>query len=441
MGLGSFGGGVGAARFLANRGAQVTVTDLADADQLADSLAQLDDLPITYHLAGHRDEDFTTARTDLIVANPAVPCHSPYLTLAHTNAVPVTAEICLFFQLCPAPIIGVTGTNGKSTTCAMIAACLEKTAASQDRKLWLGGNIGARSLLENVDRIDPHDFVIVELSSFQLYHLGRLQLSPPIAVLTNLTPNHLDWHGDMQSYTRAKQNILRFQHDTDHAILNQLEPAFRPWPDLTPAAITWYPAKGQDNIDLRIPGRHNQLNAAAALTVARVLSADEESARDALKQFSGLPHRLEFIAEIDGVHYYNDSIATTPASVIAAITTFTEPKVLILGGYDKKIPLDTLAQDIVADGTAETALLIGQVRDELASQIENAKRRQSKNLPKCIPADNLPQAVAQAQNAAHPGMIILLSPGCASYDMFKNFQHRGNQFRTAVKELAHPKSS
>ena len=435
MGLGSFGGGVGAVRFLLRRGAKVTVTDLADAETLADSMKQLADLPVEYHLGSHREEDFTAAHADLIVANPAVPCHSAYFATAEAQAVPVTAEIGIFLQLCPARIVGVTGTDGKSTTCAMIAASLQPTFQSRGRKVWLGGNIGRESLLEHVDQIDPNDAVVLELSSFQLYHLGRLGLSPHIAVVTNLTANHLDWHGDMQAYAQAKQNILRFQSPDDRAVLNRLDPVVCRWADSTAAAVTWYPADDRDDIDLQVPGMHNRLNAAAALAVANIMGVDESVSRSALKHFPGLPHRLELVAEIGGLRYYNDSIATTPASVSAAITAFGEKKVIILGGYDKKVPLGGLAEDLVADGTVETVILIGQVRQELSAQIDQAKSKHHKDLPHCELADDLPRAVAQAQAAGRPGMIVLLSPGCASYDMFKNFQDRGEQFRTAVMNM------
>ena len=436
MGLGSFGGGVGAVRFLVRQGAKVTVTDLAGAEELTDSLDQLADLPVSYHLGGHREEDFAATHTDFIVANPAVPCHSPYFAVAKAQAVPVTAEICLFLQLCPAPIVGVTGTDGKSTTCAMIALALQETVQSHGRKVWLGGNIGRESLLEHIDEIDPDDRVVLELSSFQLYHLGRLGRSPHIAVVTNLTPNHLDWHNNMEAYTEAKQNILRFQSSDDHAVLNRLDPAICQWTDITAAPVTWYPAKDQDDIDLQVPGRHNQLNAAAALATADIMGIEESVSRSALKHFPGLAHRLELVAEVDGVRYYNDSIATTPASVIAALAAFPEKQVLILGGYDKKVPLYSLAEKLVQDGTVATAILIGQVRDELAAQIDRAKRKHHKDLPHCELADDLPQAVTQARAAGRPGMIVLLSPGCASYDMFQNFQDRGEQFRTAVMSMA-----
>lgn len=435
MGLGSFGGGVGAARFLVSQGAKVTVTDLRTEEQLAQSLAQLARLPISYHLGGHREEDFTPAHADLIVANPAVPYDSPYLAVAGAEGVEVTAEICIFFPLCRAPIVGVTGSNGKSTTCAMIGAVLESTVKSQGQQVWLGGNIGGVNLLERIDEIKPRDTVVLELSSFQLYYLGQTGRSPHIAVVTNITANHLDWHGDMDAYVRAKQNILRGQSAGDHAVLNRLDRALGDWADLTAGQVIWYPNKGWEVIDLQVPGRHNQLNAAAALAVADVLGVEEGAARDALQQFAGLAHRLELVAEIAGVRYYNDSIATTPDSVIAAVSAFAEKKVLILGGYDKKIPLKGLAENLVHDGRVEAAIVMGQVRDELIEQIENAKVEAGTELPRCLRAGDLSQAVTLAKDAAGAGMIVLLSPGCASYDMFRNFQDRGEQFRSIVAKL------
>ena len=434
LGLGLFGGGVGVTRFLAGRGANITVTDLNDAQTLAASIEQLNDLPITYHLGGHQEEDITGA--DLIVVNPAIPKNSSWLQLACDHKIAQTSEMNLFFQHCPAPIIGVTGSNGKSTTTAMIAHLLNNTPQKKFVRTWLGGNIGQQNLLQQVDQIQFSDIVVLELSSFQLYDLADIARSPHLAVVTNITPNHLDWHGDMAAYIHAKQNILRFQSQNDHAILNRLDKTFQDWPVLTPAKVHWYPDHDDNDIELKLPGRHNRQNAAAALTVARLLAIDLQTARDSLKNFAGLEHRLEWVRTIDGAAYHNDSISTTPESTIAAIDAFDETKILILGGYDKKIPFDQLIDVLIQpQANVESVILLGQVRDKLASQITQAKEKHPSNHPHIELADDLDNAVRLAHNRAQSGMVVLLSPACASYDMFQNFQHRGHRFKELVAKL------
>jgi len=432
MGLGRFAGGVGVSRYLAGQGADVTVTDLSGPEKLAESLRQLEGLPITFHLGGHREKDF--AEADIIVVNPAVPKDSPWLEIACKHGTATTAEMNIFFANCPATIVGVTGSNGKSTTTAMTGEVLRV-----GKKVWVGGNIGNKSLLAEIGRIGPDDVVVLELSSFQLYDLAELKRSPQVAVVTNISPNHLDRHGSMDEYIRAKQHILRYQGKKDVAVLNRLDKEVVGWEGLTKGRVVWYPQEcaGQSDalpkIELRVPGEHNQLNAAAALAVGKVFGIEEKAAREALVKFKGLEHRLEFIRELEGVRYYNDSIATTPQSVLAAVDSFAEKKVIILGGYDKKLPFDELAVKIT--GTVEAVVLLGQVREKLKGSIEQEKRRRNEALPVCVQVEDLAQAVAAARGCARDGMVVLLSPACASYDMFNNFQERGKLFKKLVFEL------
>ena len=438
MGLGSFGGGAGAARFMVQSGAEVTVTDIRHRPQLAETIAKLQDVWVQYHLGGHDEADFTRDRTDIVVANPAVPRTSVYLKSARRNGLAVTSEMNLFFERCPAPIVGVTGSNGKSTTTAMIAEVLR---AGLQRRVWLGGNIGGDNLLCEVHKIGCDDLVVLELSSFQLYDLGTIRLSPHVAVITNISPNHLDWHGSMAEYVMAKQNILRHQKPGDVAVLNRLDPAMSDWAGLTAGAVHWYPADGRskpddaNHIELRVPGRHNQLNAAAALAVGGILGVDDAVGRMAIAAFAALPHRLELVRQVGGVRYYNDSIATTPESAIAALDAFAEPKTIILGGYDKKTPFDALAQRVVSKKDVEFVILLGQVRDSLADEIAGAKRRSQQDMPCCKKVDSLAEAVLTARDVARDRTVVLLSPACASYDMFDNFQQRGEQFGQFVRQL------
>jgi UDP-N-acetylmuramoylalanine--D-glutamate ligase len=301
-------------------------------------------------------------------------------------------------------------------------------------QVWMGGNIGKENLLCKVDQIKPNDIVVLELSSFQLFDLGQIQRSPHIAIVTNITPNHLDWHGTMEEYVRAKQNILRFQTSDDFAILNHLDPHLAQWHQHTPAQIRWYPPEPMETIKLTVPGTHNQINAAAALAAGEIFGVDKNNALEALQNYQPLPHRLELVREFLGTRYYNDSIATTPESVMVAIDSIPEKKVLILGGYDKKISFDQLIEKIV--GSVEAVILIGQVREKLAHQINQQKELKQAKLPLCELAQTLEQAVTLARKYAQPGSAVLLSPACASYDMFKNFQHRGDLFRQCVENLA-----
>ena len=472
MGLGRFGGGVGLCKFLAKQHAIVTVTDTADERSLADSLDQLKHLSLKYHLDGHHKDDFKNA--DLVVVNPAVKKNSPWLSIARDHHVPTTSEMNIFFQRCPAPIIAVTGTNGKSTTAAMIHTILTHAinpaihrgdknqtpskpltprfiagipqpptphtgSLPPENHVWLGGNIGKENLLQLVEQIQPQDLVVLELSSFQLHDLEQIQCSPHVAVVTNLTPNHLDWHDTLESYTHAKQNILRFQQKTDHAVLNRQDPALADWPNLTPAQIHWTHTDDVAQLELPLPGRHNAQNAAAALAVAKIFDINFQTIQHALKHFHPLPHRLQLIRRLNEVDYYNDSIATTPQSVLAAIAAIPQKKILILGGCDNNIPFDdlinTLVNPPVPNSSVETVILIGQTQNKLASLLESEKKKQNSKTPHTQIAPTMQDAVTIAQKIATPHSAILLSPGCASYDMFKNFENRGNTFSSLVNDL------
>jgi len=457
MGLGRFGGGVGVTRWLARQGADVTVTDLAEPDVLADALQQIADLSVTLHLGGHREADFE--RADLVVANPAVPMDSRFLQIARKRGVPITSEICLFTEQCPARIIGITGTVGKSTTAAMTAHLLnracEKGLGSWP-KAWLGGNIGG-SLLDHLERIGPEDLVVLELSSFQLEHLGRAGWSPYVALLTNLAPNHLDRHKTFAAYVAAKLNILRYQDpqrnhlivcDEDRTLREQV---MRLLGDLHMVWRYGLDEQGRARVlrefgageptehdvhaiweDFRspLPGRHNALNAAGAFAVGIALGLDAGAFGDLLEGFQALPHRLELVRRYRGARYYNDSKATTPEAAMRALEAFEEPVIAIVGGYDKKVDLREFAAALAARSKA--VICIGQVRETLAKQILESRGSRGKPIVKS--AEQLPEAVHLAAQLAEPGEVVLLSPGCASYDMFVNYEQRGEAFRQIVAQ-------
>src|SRR6476661_3530902 len=340
-GLGHFGGNVAAARWLVSEGASVLVTDRAPAEKLGDSLPQLDGLPIEYRLGGHRDADFTSA--DLVVASPAIPPSNPFLLAAKAAGVPVTTEVRLFIERCPATILGVTGTKGKSTTTAMLGEILRRRFTT-----FVGGNIG-RSLLPDLERIDKTNIVVLELSSYMLDYLGAMRWSPHVAVVTLIAPDHVEWHGSEAAYVDAKRNVVRFQRPDDFAVLNGESPAAAEFARHTPGRVVTYGVEGRRPFDLIVPGRHNQLNAQGAFAAAGLLGVTWDEAQTALLAFPGLPHRLQLVHEENGVRYFNDSIATIPEAAVAALEAFPPKRVLqIVGGSKKKqLPFTAMCAELV----------------------------------------------------------------------------------------------
>jgi len=443
MGLGLLGGGVGVARFLAHQGADVTATDLKDEAALAESLARLDDLPVTFHLGGHIDPDFTD--TEMVVVNPAVPESSPFLAKAREAGVPLETEINLFFKLCPATIVGVTGSNGKSTVASLVAHLLE----AGERRVWLGGNIG-RSLLEDLDEIRADDLVVLELSSFQLERLEPTGLSPAVSIVLNVVPNHLDRHETLERYARAKQPILLNQRASDVALLNADCAIVSTWGSLGEGRRLFFSTEKRlaqgawlesgrglwrdgdttrvlfEQSDVPLRGRHNVSNALAAAGAAVLCGLSPEVIGPRLTTFRGLEHRLEFVRSHDGVSYYNDSKATTPEAAIAALRSFAEPVVVIAGGYDKHLPFDGFAGEVAR--RARAAVLLGETAQRLGEAIA------SRGSVAVRVVRDLPAAVAAARAIARPGDVVLLSPACASYDMFANFEERGALFKRLVME-------
>ena len=447
VGLGHFGGGAAAARWLARQGAIVTVTDLADEHTLADALPLLADVPIAaVHLGGHREEDFRDA--DLIVLNPAVRPNSPWLQVARSSGARLSTELELFIENCPARIIGVTGSNGKSTTAAMIAAILKAAG----RRTFLGGNIGG-SLLDQLPQIGPNDWVMLEISSFQLWHFSPAAKMPHVAVVTGCSPNHLDWHGTYADYVAAKQRILSGQAPDDFAVLNSLDAEVASWSRLVRGQLivpsgagipacqsgqtladknvcpTLSPLSLDDLPPLQVPGRHNQINAACAAAAALAVGCRREDVWRGLESFRGLPQRLEWFAVVDGRRFYNDSTATTPESTIAALESLDVPVWLLAGGKSKGFDFGPLAAKIVA--RARGGAFFGSARSEMLAQIA----AHAPSFPGAA-VETLEEALAWCWSRSGPGEAILLSPACASTDQFLNFRRRGERFVALVGELA-----
>jgi UDP-N-acetylmuramoylalanine--D-glutamate ligase len=444
MGLGLFEGGVAATRYLIRAAARVTVTDKRSAGDLAESLAALKGLDFVAHLGGHLEADFTD--TDCVLVNPAVHPDSPYLRLAANARVPLETEVNIVFKRCRAPIVGVTGSNGKSTTTKLVHDVL----ATLGRRTWLGGNIG-RPLIEHLDEIASDDLAVMELSSYQLDHLARIGRGPTVGLVTNLSPNHLEWHGTMAAYAAAKRAAVAALPTDGFAVLNADDPEVRQWragrscffgldadspacAGLTGAfqrgeALIWRDDHGETLLPLRaseIPlrGRHNVANVLAALAVGRGLGVPDSPAADAVRRFTALPDRLELVATRDGVRYYNDSIATTPESAVCGIQSFTEPLVLIAGGYDKQQPMEAFAAAIADQ--VRVVVTTGATGDQIADLVE---ARRAGERPVVLRRPEFDAAVAAAIAAARPGDVVLLSPGCASYGQFRHYVERGQRFR------------
>ena len=422
VGLGRFGGGIGVTKWLCAQGAKVIVSDHASADTLVESVAALDGLDVVLHLGGHEKADFLEA--DLLVVSPAVRRDMPLLTEAQAAGVLRTSEINLFLAQCKAPVIGITGTVGKSTVTAMLGEILTRRFT-----VHVGGNIG-KSLLKDLPSIAPEHLVVLELSSFQLDDMQLMRFSPHIALVTNLTPNHLDRHGTIEAYAEAKKNIFRFQSADDVLILNKSCPATSTWANQAPGKIEWFDPDAQP-FELQVPGKHNQANAQAAWSIAKVLGVERTIATDALSNFAGLPHRLQFIGEFGGVRYFNDSKCTTPDGAIVAVRSFApRQSIIILGGYDKGVSFDQLGA--VLAKTAKAVIAIGTTKDIIANAVRCCRDCVG---PIVKLADDLTAAVTIARNLASPGDVVLLSPACASYDMFTNYEQRGEAFTKLVKHL------
>lgn len=439
MGLGRFGGGSGAARWLASQGAQVLVTDMQSAEKLAEPVAEVQDLidtgSVTLRLGEHREEDF--ARAELVIANPAVPkpWENLYLRAAERAGVPIATEITLLIERLPnrERTIGITGSVGKSTTTAMIADAMQATGS----RVVMGGNIGG-SLLAEVSTIGPKDWLVLELSSAMLYWIGRLiKWSPAIGVCTNIAPNHMDWHGSAEHYSESKQEMLRYQRPGDAAILG---PSVREWAAVTPAKAI---AAGDEPFggEMLIPGRHNRVNAAVALAacdaaVARVGERVVPGAFAArLSAFGGLPHRLQLVTKRDGIAYYNDSKCTTPEALMQAIGALTEATNgraehlhVLVGGYDKKISLTEVAALAARVGGL---WCIGATGPKIAAEARAFAPAQAGRVH--VHA-TLADAVRAARLVLKAGGALVLSPASASWDQYPNYEHRGEEFIRLVHQ-------
>ncbi len=468
-----------AARWLARRGARVIASDVRAPQN--DVRETLEHLGVSL-LIGPQTPALL-ADIDAIVVSPGVPQDIPLLQQARQQQIPITAEPRLFAQGCPVPITGITGSSGKTTTTTLVARMLE----AANIRTWLGGNIGA-PLLEHLEAIAPQDRVVMELSSFQLLYWQPMApwpqapapwnsaeaISPHIAAILNITPNHLDRHPSMAHYMAAKANILAAQRADDLVILNRDDAIVGRWAATGRVEIpagkgqalrdfaipaqcltfgfdepdhgdgTWLQA-GQihlrrggrarpilDVADIHLRGRHNLANVLAAVAIAAAAGVAPAAMREAVRAFRGVEHRLEEVACIDNVFWINDSIATAPERALAALRSFDAPIILLAGGRDKHLPWKAWAEEV--QQRARLVIAFGEAIPIIQQAL--SEQRQDALLQQVLTADNLPAAVELAAQHARSGEIVLLSPGGTSYDAYPDFAARGEHFRELVLHLS-----
>ncbi len=442
--------GLALARFLVNKGALVTITDKQSPEKLRAIMDSFSGAPVNWALGGHPLE--LLDETSLLCVSGGVPLTIPLIQEANRRGIPVTNDSQIFMQFVKAPVVGITGSAGKTTTTTLVGR-MAAAGVQAPRKAWVGGNIG-NPLIEQVDEIKSDDLVILELSSFQL---EQMTTSPHIAAVLNITPNHLDRHGTMAEYIRAKSHILTHQTKNDIAVLNREDPeSWNLRSQVCGSLVSFghgYPIGNEPAVfvdedkialwengkifsllnksEIQLRGAHNLMNVLAACAVARSAGLSPEAMAVGVKGFGGVKHRLELVRERNGVSWVNGSIATAPERTLADINTFTEPLVLLLGGRDKNLPWEALAA--VIHQRVDHVVIFGEAADKIASAIAHpvaGDRLSSVSIER-----EFTDALAEALRVSQPGDVVLLSPGCTSYDAFKDFEERGETFRNWVNGL------
>ena len=422
-------------------GIRVTACDKRSREQMGEQAEHLEQLGCELHLGADYLKDLDA---DVIFRTPGLRPDVPEIAACVDRGAVLTSEMEVFFEVCPCPIIAVTGSDGKTTTTTIIAELLKAAG----RRVWVGGNIG-HPLLCEADGMLATDYAVLELSSFQLMTMKH---SPHIAVVTNLAPNHLDVHRDMAEYVAAKENIFRHQSGEDVAVLNADNDITAEQSRRAPGRARLFSRqdevadgvflRGEDIVcrsgghervvmttgDIKIPGVHNVENYMAAIAAVDGLVPDEVI-RDFAREFGGVEHRIELVRTYRGVRYYNDSIASSPSRTIAGLRSFHEKVILIAGGYDKHIPFDVLGPEIVEH--VKLLVLCGATADKIRAAVENAPRYQP-GKPEILDVTPFTAAVEAARDRAQPGDVVTLSPACAAFDQFKNFAERGKFFKSIV---------
>jgi len=436
------------ARFFAERGARVIVSDRHPAAALQATLDELADLSLTYVLGEHPLSLLDNC--DLLCLSGGVPADLTIVQVARARCIPLSNDAQEFLRRCPAPVIGITGSAGKTTTTSLVGAM----ARAAGFTTWVGGNIG-NPLIAALDRITAADRVVMELSSFQL---ELMDISPPIAGVLNITPNHLDRHKTMAAYSGAKARIVQFQRPVDIAVLGYDEPNARALAEQTSAQVRYFSGKTEvpegaflrgealflrhadremeicRREEIRLRGYHNVLNVLAAATLAHAAGVPVPAMRPTITAFTGVPHRLEEVRRWRDILWINDSIATAPERVLAALNAFEEPLVLLAGGRDKDLPWEDFAQRVVA--RVRVLIVFGEAGPLIQEHIAQAlAAADAPTLTAILAAETLESAVTQAAAAARPGEVVLLSPGGTSFDAYPDFAARGEHFRALVRAL------
>ena len=429
---------------LLNAECDVTVCDQRDMESLGEAGERAKENGAKFSLG---EAYLDSLVFDLVFRTPGVLPTVPQLKAAADRGTEFTSEMEAFCALCPCKIIAITGSDGKTTTSTVISELLKAAG----KTVHLGGNIGT-PLFTRLPQIRKEDYVVLELSSFQLH---SMKCSPDVAVITNVAPNHLDVHPDFQDYVRAKQNIYRGQRENAVLVLNQKDPHTPEFYLDAPGQVRLFSSVGpvengvfveDDTIywarqgertpiihasDIRIPGAHNVENYMAAFAALDGMISKDDCYHVA-SSFPGVPHRMEFVREIHGVRFYNDSIASSPSRTIAGLHAWPKPPIIILGGHDKHIPFDELGDEICMN--AKAAVLCGETAEPIESAIRNSKKFDEAKLP-IVVEDDFKTAILKAYAMAETGDLVALSPACSSFDKFKNFAERGNTFRSIVEAL------
>ena len=425
-------------KLLLSYGCRVTGCDRTAREDLDPEVLALEEMGCTLRLGESYLEDLSA---DLVFRTPGMHPNNPALVALRNAGAQITSEMEVFFHLCPCKIIAVTGSDGKTTTTSIIAQMLKAAG----KTVWLGGNIGT-PLLPTCNQMKKTDFAVVELSSFQLIDMTH---SPNVAVVTNLAPNHLDVHKDMDEYVEAKKNIFKFQSAVDRLILNADNTITTGFSGNGVTRWFSYFGKTDNGVcldgdmlvrdgkpvlnkkDILLPGEHNVENYMAAILAVEGF-VEDETIRQVAKTFGGVEHRIEFVRMKDGVRFYNDSIASTPSRTIAGLRSFSQKVLLIAGGYDKQIPFDVLGPEVLEHTKA--VFLNGATAQKIREAIENTPGYVPGS-PQLVDCADFTDAVKKAAAAAKDGDVVLLSPACAAFDQFKNFMERGKYFKEQIMEL------
>ncbi len=451
MGIGLNGGGVGTIKFLALCGAKIIATDLKSREQLETSLDELKSLKdVEFVLGQHRREDFTNV--DMIIKGPSVPWDEKHIVAALENKIPVEMDSNLFFKLCKNPIIGISGTKGKTTTASLIAAMLKK----EGRHVVTVG-VGQVSVLDKLNELKDDSYVVFELSSWRLSALGREGVSPHIAVLTNIMRDHLNYYKTMERYIKDKEYIFANQKANDWLIINDEDKHLREIAASAKSRLircaneelrngeAIFISEGElcindgDDIhsiikisDIALQGEHGRMDCMLAAGASFAAGVSLGNINKALKTFPGVPHRMEFVRELDGVKYYNDTAASIPDAAVLSLRSFDCPVVLIAGGADKDLEFEFFAEEISAR-IKGIILLAGTATEKILVQFKKLKGEEY--IQEITIANSMEEAVQAAKKVAKNGDAVLLSPGAASFGIFENEFDRGDQFRNIVKEL------